>query len=409
MASWKDGLRAASFRGVPFQFLDTEGEGGRRLVEHEYPFRDTADTEDLGKKNRTYRLQAYVIGDDYFAQRDALLAALETAGPGTLVHPYMGVLTVNVRQPFKWRETAREGRMATFDLVFVDTGAQPSPTSATDTAGGSIVAAGAANTQLQSSFSQGFAVAGFPATVTAAAASLVASAQGQLNALLATPGVSASSLAAMVSGLSVLVSEPGQLAAQVTTFFDSYVNALTGSFTAFDDTLSSRGPQPVADPSYGLAACAAWGSALPAVATTTPQLQQEADNQAAMIALIRGAAVAALAQVYANTDFVSQEDAETARDQVTGLLDGLIVAASQAGDDAGCASFEALYAAVALDLSSRGKQLPDVVTYVFAQALPALTVAERLYQDASRAGELIARNAAPHPLFMPLQVEALSS
>jgi prophage DNA circulation protein len=39
-------------------------------------------------------------------------------------------------------------------------------------------------------------------------------------------------------------------------------------------------------------------------------------------------------------------------------------------------------------------------------ALPAVVIATRLYGDANRDAELVARNAAPHPNFMPMSIEA---
>ena len=41
--------------------------------------------------------------------------------------------------------------------------------------------------------------------------------------------------------------------------------------------------------------------------------------------------------------------------------------------------------------------------------MPAAYWANRIYGDASRAEELAKRNDAPHPLFLPLQFEALSA
>ena len=42
------------------------------------------------------------------------------------------------------------------------------------------------------------------------------------------------------------------------------------------------------------------------------------------------------------------------------------------------------------------------------RSLPALVLAWKLYQDPSRAAELVARNDIPHPSFMPLRFNALA-
>jgi prophage DNA circulation protein len=40
-------------------------------------------------------------------------------------------------------------------------------------------------------------------------------------------------------------------------------------------------------------------------------------------------------------------------------------------------------------------------TYTPLTVLPALVLAHRIYQDATRADELVARNGISHPAFMP--------
>src|SRR5579884_3633090 len=133
--AWQSNLRPASFRGVAFLWDGHELAGGRRLAEFEFPLRDQPFLEDLGRRLRRYSLIGYVLGDDYFAQRDALLQALEQQDTaGTLVHPYLG--TVQVRPlDFRLRESQAEGRLARFQMEFVEDGPLPSPVTAVDTAG----------------------------------------------------------------------------------------------------------------------------------------------------------------------------------------------------------------------------------------------------------------------------------
>lgn len=56
---WRDRLRDASFRGVPFSVEDDEGSFGRRVQVHEYPNRDKPFTEDLGRATRRMTINAY--------------------------------------------------------------------------------------------------------------------------------------------------------------------------------------------------------------------------------------------------------------------------------------------------------------------------------------------------------------
>jgi prophage DNA circulation protein len=409
--AWQDNLLPGSFRGVAFFYRDVEIEGGRRASAHEFPYRDTAYVEDLGKKNRSYRLQAYVLGDDYFAQRAALLAALEMPGPGTLSHPYYGILNVQVTK-IVCRDLKDGGRESSFDLEFVDAGSLPSPTSVADTAGASLGAGGAMNGLLGGAFGLGFNVGGFAPFVAGAASLLLGNVAGSLAGLLALGAAAGANLTAgavFLADLAAAGLDAALLAAAVTGFTGSYAGSVVDAFPPYDDTLSSRGPAPVADPSYGLAALANWGSDLPPVIVVDTATQQMADNQAALLALVRGAAITGMATLYASTGFASANDAGAARDQLTGLIDAQTFAADADGDTAGTAGWTALYAAAATDLTVRGKGLPHIATYSFGAALPALYLSQRLYQSADDAGDLIARNAAPHPLFMPMTIEALVS
>ncbi|SUB71406.1 Mu-like prophage DNA circulation protein [Pluralibacter gergoviae] len=87
---WED-LRDASFRGVPFFFRDVEGAGGRRAIPHAYPKKEVGWTEDHGAVLTQQQINAVLLGSDYIDQMNRLLAALNTPGPGELVHPWFGV------------------------------------------------------------------------------------------------------------------------------------------------------------------------------------------------------------------------------------------------------------------------------------------------------------------------------
>lgn len=115
--SWRERLRPASFRGVPFFVDDTSTSTGRKIQLHEYPKKDIPYTEDLGKVSKSYSIRAFVIGEDCFDQRDALLDALEQSGPGTLIHPTLGTITVQAG-PCRFSDSRTEGGVIRFDLIF---------------------------------------------------------------------------------------------------------------------------------------------------------------------------------------------------------------------------------------------------------------------------------------------------
>ena len=125
--SWKRGIRPASFRGAGFHVEDAANEGGRRNQVHEYYGRDEPFTEEYGRRARRYHVRGYLVGDDYMARRDALVAACERAGAGTLVHPYLGEQRV-VCDFVGWSERKEEGRYCVIDMTFVEAGTGDAPT-----------------------------------------------------------------------------------------------------------------------------------------------------------------------------------------------------------------------------------------------------------------------------------------
>jgi hypothetical protein len=119
------------------------------------------------------------------------------------------------------------------------------------------------------------------------------------------------------------------------------------------------------DPSGGLAGLATWGDDILAANTGgTPTLALQAANAQATVDLVRGAAVAAVAEVYAGTDWTSADAAATARDQLLALIDArAMAAAAAAGQDALFAAWQALASISSQDLTLRAQQLPQLATY----------------------------------------------
>lgn len=117
--SWRDDLRPASYRGVPFYVAANSRTNGRRGFTYEFAKGDRSLDEDLGKRVTRVAVSGYVIGDDYNAQADALERALNREGGGTLILPILG--RMYMRCEFGPRaERKEEGGIAYFEMAFVD-------------------------------------------------------------------------------------------------------------------------------------------------------------------------------------------------------------------------------------------------------------------------------------------------
>lgn len=101
-----------SFKDVSIAINSGGVEGGRKTAVKQFPSRDTQTVEDLGLMPRRYTLEI-IISDkiidkkkqDYFEYRNSLLAALESKGPGELIHPLYGRIENVVAVSFSLNET----------------------------------------------------------------------------------------------------------------------------------------------------------------------------------------------------------------------------------------------------------------------------------------------------------------
>jgi prophage DNA circulation protein len=252
--SWRDQMGPATFRGVPF-FVDTaERSGGRRTVKHEYPNRDDPFIEDMGRRAGSYPVEGYVLGADYLAARNALIAALETEGPGELVHPYYGTLRV-ICSTFRVREAAGEGGVARLSIEFEQTTATPiQPTAVPDAGRLVISSANAAALAVAAEFQESFDPSGLPGSSLDSAIAMVKSAGAAVDSAMGpivTDEQALADLKRKISALSdaavSLVRTPADLAASVLDVFATLNDIATIPGRAVASLLAAYGFTPSAD------------------------------------------------------------------------------------------------------------------------------------------------------------------
>ncbi|MGY3278120.1 hypothetical protein [Bradyrhizobium sp. S3.7.6] len=114
------------------------------------------------------------------------------------------------------------------------------------------------------------------------------------------------------------------------------------------------------------------------------------------------------ARILAATEFKSRQAVDRYFDRINAAFDQAETVAADNLDNIGYKAMIELHAAVSNDLANRSRPLPNMVSFHFPKRYSALSLAQRLYSDGSRAGELIDENDAVHPLFMPQKITALS-
>jgi hypothetical protein len=115
------------------------------------------------------------------------------------------------------------------------------------------------------------------------------------------------------------------------------------------------------------------------------------------------------ADIIADTEFKSRNAAESMKDLMNEAFDSMEDAAADSMDSATYRNLIGLHAAVTEHLVTAQYPLPVMLNFRFAASGPTLVQAYRLYDDTSRADELLEENHVIHPLFALPYGRALSS
>lgn len=387
--TWRDQLRPGSFREAVFHIESADQDGGRRTVVHEFAQRDDVFVEDLGLGPDEFRLDCFVLGDDYMAQRDALIAACKQPGQGTLVHPYRGSLQVNCDR-YSVRESSQDGGMAAFSIIFIASGVAAQAGPAEDTAASAAAAAEAASIEAEEGFETGFNVGGLPSFVADGAAAEIQSLGGRLQSGMARLGGAQDALSsatlrvqALRSNALSLVRSAPDLAGAVTGLITSFRLLASTPGAALNELRALIGFAPSSEP---------WAP--------TPARQVQRANSDAVARLVTLTASAEAVQAATELTFDSYDDAVAVRDDLADRIDDAASVLADAGDDAGYEALTALRLTLVRDVTRRGGSLARLYRYSPTATEPALVTAQRLYGDAARAQEIVDRNRITHPGFV---------
>ncbi|MBB5462872.1 DNA circularization protein [Paraburkholderia sp. Cpub6] len=441
--SYFDQLRPASYRGVPFVSLGSEAAFGRRNQMHQYPQRDTPWIEDLGRGARRVRMHGFVIGDDVIAQRDVMIAAVETAGDGELIHPTLGRLSVNL-DGFRSIEHWQHGRYFEFQFEFIEAGQRTYPTAETATTQSVLNAATGLNVAAALNFaktaltaiSYGAAVLGTVVNTALGwytyAKNIVGDARNLFQLLFNLPGdfgrfaggatvptfskypsssmqsgqTTESMIEAATAARAAVSTAASTMAAAAASFDATTVDAFTSSVQGVASAVLAA----TNDPDDSIRLLSTLSTFVPDAGTTTSVIGTAMGNmQSACSDLFRRTAIGSVAQASSTYQPTSSDDAARVRDLVTGLIDTEMTVAGDQGEDETYEALSTLRAAVVADLNKRGAGLSAIKTFTLPSTLPSLALATRLYRDPTRADELVAQANPVHPAFMPTTFKALAT
>jgi len=464
--SWMKNLQQASFRGVPFKVMDADTGVGRRNVLHQYPFKDVPYVEDLGADADEFSINAYILQNrensfDYFGERDALIAAIKGSGSGTLIHPFLGELTVAVLGKARISESFEEGGIARFSITFVQAGKNKFPQSPQDNVGavddiadisldslGDVTDAKYTQTNMP-----GFAVTQAVTDVTSAFDMMKATVVSVKDTISSTVSDALAGIESAKSLLASVISSPCELASIVIgatneffklvglagdTFSSLSVGVCSGLTTnrfksgdKIDNTIGTScvkamvevnrfGELPeIDDPSP-------YGGQVEEIPVDNYIRAQEKANRVAYTNTIRAAILLKATQVAVRIDYYSFENSFDTMTKITKAIDALLL---DMGNDADSTLFtkyglsifdettyNSLKEAKRIFIKSMkqiGATFANVVAFeIGAGVVSSLELSYNLYDDLDRCESIFVRNVplVRHPGFMPggQQIEVLS-
>lgn len=380
---WRDRYRQASFRGIPFYVRRAEFQGGRRNQLHIFPTRDVPYSEDLGRSPRIYPIEGYVIGDDYFEQKDDLIRALETFGPGKLVHPYYGDLLLSVRR-FRFVDSNTELRMSRVTIEFQESGETLEPTVTSNTKATTDLKKKSALQAAQAAFLNAYSIASRPLAEVNKVRNTVSNTIALVESARRTVANYADyqrKLIQMAADVPGLVATPSQLVEDTIEIF---------SFGSFpfdgDPRTGDLNPRNMFDELVTLFDIA---TETPADDTSPVKVMNDLNEQAAVI--VAGGLIP-------EVNYDSFDAANEAAQTVFRKIDSM-VSAGIADDDL-TESLRDLRDAIVTDIEERSDSLPRLGEVTPPDSIPAMVLSNDLYGDLSEEDGIVTRNAVDHPGFV---------
>ena len=383
MVDWRDQIRPASWRGIRFFVQSSSIKAGRRTARHEYPLRNDPAVEDLGRATREFRLDGFVVGDDYMLERDRILESVEKPGSGVLVHPYFGRLSA-VCEACEISETMDEGRAAAVRFVFVESGSLKFPTARP--LGRGMVTGAAAN--LKKSASDDFLdrfnslLGDLDDAVEAVAVVL-----DVMIEALNTPGAIASGVFGTLQKIDSLAAD----AATLLTTPDQFVTSVKNIVEGLGDFYMLRGfvtGATVADSTHG----------------ATPYDIQTNENHKAIERLFKRFALAELGLAVSDLSFASFDEAENTRDE----LSQLVAVEESTADGLVYGDLVDLRTGIYEVITTQNADLARLESIEVTEPIPACVLAYELYDDPTRDAEIADRNKILDPLFSAGDLRVLS-
>lgn len=382
--SWKDNLRPASFRGVPF-FIDTSNmTTGRNVALHEYLNRTEPYPEDMGQVPRNFRIDGHILGDDYFQTKDRLIRAAEQQGPGELIHPYFGTMQVQIGA-FSVGEDNKTGRIASISFQFYEAGTNVFPDNLQDKEEIIFERSDALLDASKKEFDDKFSVADQPAFV-------VDSARLKVETLSALFESSTEGLVTGANKASELAFNSRNLIAESTDLLSApseLSQRIIDSFVLLQDTLLD-----IVGRNSAINNFTNFGSEDDEILTLTPQREQQDINLNTFNDFIIQISIAKAIEYAAGAEFDNLEDANNRRLEISSLIDSQ---REKTNNDDIYQALQSLRDSLVRSVPDTDADIPNIETINTNRTTNSLLVVYDAFENIDSEADLIKRNKISNP------------
>jgi prophage DNA circulation protein len=406
----------ATFRGAPFKVEAVDFSFGWKIDDTTAPMAQAGGTNnaeiervrsllreesksstvETSRLPKQFRVRAYFSGLNYVDEKLAFMFELEQGGTGRLILPTYDPINVRVGRVVN-RFSGREGGFETIDIEFLEAGEeQQQPTFVTNTERSALLGIDDSKETFIESFT----------TKLESGAQWVADASSDLTELVSTTINDTLGLGAVGDGLEAVTEASNTLAQNATTLIytptvlanqiSDTISALT---LAFEQPANAFNAQLQLLENYGI---------IDSSTGATPTEQDAIDNNNAFVQIVNNAAVAEAGRAAVLTEYESLDDAQLAKSRFEAAARAQqLVNGNTEGYDEGYREIANIIALVSDHITAQG-ELPSSIDVTYPDSNAALVLAEDLYGDADRAAEIVTRNDARHPLFLPNELTLLS-
>ena len=395
---WRKTLFPASFRGVPFQTERDDEEGGRRIVSHEFPMRDTPFHEDLGEAKRDFEVTAYLASNQADAEAAALAMVCSQRGPGLLVLPMQGGILVRVTKFRRSRERDRAGYVA-FSISCTREGAAFSLVSIGSLANLVFAAADGLAGIIDDFLAGSLSLIGMPGFVIDIAIDAIIDGAAIFEAIRLGEAIDPLISSAQRIALGLIVD-----AAESSATPAGYAGSSGADLAVVARALSDGLPPMIAVKAFGDVLSTSAASISSTYASAASRRAEQ--NRETVFVAVRLAAACAYTDAIAQADIQDRPTAIALRAEVAERFERLLLEIPAAEAEVYRATVSLMGATVEY-LSRAILDRAPVVKVGANRRMPSLWWAHRLYTNAERSSELVARNGVAHPSFMPTEFDAV--